>query len=625
MPEALKISDDNIKVNLMMYDTMKTQLDVTKAFKQSVSAHLSKVNSNLNIAGKAFAKNLNTKSLGDKLGDVFNKKLKSLANPFKGISAKIGSAFTGIKKSISKFSPLKSIKEKAKNVVSNFHPIESIKEKAKNVLKKPINTVKTLLGKNDEQLKKKFFRNWYNPKKVAKIFNNISGGGGKLGKNSKGGGGGGLGDASGIEDIFSGISSLLKTLNVSVSIIAASVAWFFSGGGAGIAIAIGITPLVVLLGIMFFMLFNKLDPIIDSITNKILPIIESIGNTLLNFVTNPAHFITQMTTGLVTGLIDAIDVIISKIKEKFGGTIKLAAEGLKMAASGMKEGLSSAFNSGKKYLGDAKEYIGGKINDFMNSKMTNKTETVVSDSKYMPILQSIKDYLYLNKLGLAIVKSLAGPAIDKVANKMSSFMKKAKEVASPALEKVANKMTSFMKKAHEQFETLGPSISSNISSGLNTAFNGMRSITRHVRNAFDSVGDVAAIFKNKIKNALEQKLQTNVASNTVPDVNNPFDEIIKSFEQMRKDTVQLLQSIEKSVISIEKNKIKIGENVTENKAEISDTKNANNLQSISVNSVFDVDSIVNKITETNNILNGILTNTSLNDSGEKISNAVWSI
>ena len=94
---------------------------------------------------------------------------------------------------------------------------------------------------------------------------------------------------------------------------------------------------------------------------------------------------------------------------------------------------------------------------------------------------------------------------------------------------------------------------------------------------------------------------------------------------MHADTIKILSSIKAAVISIEKNKIEIGNSLAQNNARASDGKKMNNLQNITMNYQVDINQVVEKMNETNNLLTGILTNTSMNKQGEQKASAVWSI
>ena len=151
---------------------------------------------------------------------------------------------------------------------------------------------------------------------------------------------------------------------------------------------------------------------------------------------------------------------------------------------------------------------------------------------------------------------------------------------------------------------------------IGSIFDGAGNIAKTI---FGGVTDVAAGIKNKLSNIF--------SSDTTEETkqSNPFNEFIKGFEQMRLDTIQLLSDIKTAVISIEKNKIEIGNSLAQNTAQASDGKKTNNLQNITMNYQVDINQVTEKIDRTNEILQGILTNTAITDKGEQKASAVWSI
>ena len=76
---------------------------------------------------------------------------------------------------------------------------------------------------------------------------------------------------------------------------------------------------------------------------------------------------------------------------------------------------------------------------------------------------------------------------------------------------------------------------------------------------------------------------------------------------------------------IEKSKISIGNTFATNTAEASDSKKMNNLQNITLNYQVDIKQVLDKMDSTNEILNDIVKNTSINEKGETKPNAVWRI
>ena len=144
----------NTKLLSKIADNTRLTMNDVAAMKETIPAKLDRTTNALSHLGTSLSKSFSLSSLGSKIGDTFNKGLKNLATPFKAIGSNISAAFSGLKTKI-----------------ANLNPIAAVKEKLRNITKKPVAAVKTLFGKNDEQLKRKFFSLWSNPKKVAKIWN----------------------------------------------------------------------------------------------------------------------------------------------------------------------------------------------------------------------------------------------------------------------------------------------------------------------------------------------------------------------------------------------------------------------------------------------------------------------
>jgi hypothetical protein len=151
---------------------------------------------------------------------------------------------------------------------------------------------------------------------------------------------------------------------------------------------------------------------------------------------------------------------------------------------------------------------------------------------------------------------------------------------------------------------------------IGSIFDGAGNIAKTI---FGGVADVATGIKNKLSNIFSSDSKAEAKES------NPFNEFIKGFEQMRLDTIALLTDIKLAVVSIEKNKIEIGNSFAQNNAQASDGKKTNNLQNITMNYQVDINQVTEKIDRTNEILQGILTNTSLNEKGVTKDNAVWSL
>jgi hypothetical protein len=150
------------------------------------------------------------------------------------------------------------------------------------------------------------------------------------------------------------------------------------------------------------------------------------------------------------------------------------------------------------------------------------------------------------------------------------------------------------------------------------------SLVNTAKDVFNGISTAAAGLKNKIKGFFGFEV-TEEDKKAAEGPKNPFEEFIKGFEQMRKDSLKLLTDIKAAVVSIEKNKIEIGKTLSQNTGEVSDGKKTNTLQNITMNYQVDIKDVTDKIDRTNELLKGILTNTSLNETGVTKDNAVWSL
>ena len=138
MDNAVAINT-NTKILSKIADNIHLTMDLVKDFKDSVSVKLDKNVSALANLGKSLSKSFSLNALGNKIGETFNKGFKNFTAPFKALGSNISAAFSGLKTKI-----------------ANLNPIAAVKEKLRNITKKPVAAVKTLFGKNDEQLKRKF-------------------------------------------------------------------------------------------------------------------------------------------------------------------------------------------------------------------------------------------------------------------------------------------------------------------------------------------------------------------------------------------------------------------------------------------------------------------------------------
>lgn len=572
MPINPQVTNDAlVKHTAIMINDNHKQYDLVASFKSQYNARSNEQIKAFNNVGKEISKNLQLQALGNKLGNIFNNGFKSLTAPFKHLSASIGNAFSGLKTTL--VAPFKGISNKfgsmfggLKDKLSELKP-SNIKNKIANVVKKPREAVKTLLGQNDEQLKARYYRTWWNPKKVAKIWAKEFA---KVNENKtikkKESGTADLGS------VFFNINKVLRGIAQGVSMISKAVAFFFLGPGAGIALAIGIAPLVALLGFIFYTIFEKISPLIDAIQNTVIPLIQSIGEKLNMFLQNPGQFIREAIEGSITGIVGGVVGGVSNI---FGGGRH------EQSGSTDMDVVFKYMGSITRLLRDTNTYIKTDLptafHDKFKENISVKTEegTVKLPMSSFPSIDNFKK-MFNEELG--ILANTFNSAIDKVITTITGYT-----------EKIENFHNRLFTDNNKEF------------------------ITAFVTTMKDSL----SLLYGKDERAVKQNVEVGNV--------NPFAEIISGFEKMNNESIKLLTDIKTSILNIEKNKIKIGNELASNTGTTSDAKKTNNLQNITLNYQVDIDSVIKKMDETNEKLDGILTNTSLTESNDRKIGSVWSI
>lgn len=639
MAESTQSVDENIKIQFHQLQSMNNQLAVVKEFKKSVSAEMKNVTHSIGVLGKSLSKSFSLKSLGSKISDTFNKGLKHLSTPFKSLGSKLSSAFSGLKAKI-----------------SNFKPIQAIKDKFSNITKKPINTVKTLLGKNDEQLKKKFFRLWSNPKKVAKIWNkeasktkNLSPAAAKKSSSISEVGGAILGV---VAKFFTMLNKLItKVLLKLVVAIHAAI-------GPYVLLIVGT---IILLALLFKDQIKELIPVFGKILSVVADVLESVkgplGELLVRIVSlvtniyeaignvlaaalNGVAAILNGLVGLVTHIVSTVDTVwnlLSDVLITLLTPIRDVVVALQPVFEGMvnllkrfiDNPIGTAVDVGKSIVGGMKSLVGGLFgsgtkDEEEGGSILDKIFSSIGDA-----LLEVKDFVVNGGL-----KEVLLNAFDVVSNTLSNLFDRVKDQLKSAFDyvmlkinnmKIFTTMKNYLDSIIPEFHT---SLFTKLDA-LGLAINSIQirtgsSLVNTAKDVFNGISTAAAGLKNKIKGFFGFEV-TEEDKRAAEGPKNPFEEFIKGFEQMRKDSIQLLGEIKNAVVSIEKNKIEIGKAFSTNSGEVSDGKKTNNLQNITMNYQVDINQVVEKIDKTNNILEGILTNTSIDDKGNEKVGAVWSI
>lgn len=639
MAESTQSVDENIKIQFHQLQSMNNQLAVVKEFKKSVSAEMKNVTHSIGSLGKSLSKSFSLKSLGSKISDTFNKGLKHLSTPFKSLGSKLSSAFSGLKAKI-----------------SNFKPIQAIKDKFSNITKKPINTVKTLLGKNDEQLKKKFFRLWSNPKKVAKIWN-------KEASNTKNMSKGAAKKSADISEVGGAllgvVAKFFTMLNKFITkVLLKLVAAFHAAIGPYVLLIVGT---IILLALLFKDQIKELIPVFGKILNVVADVLDSvkgplgellvrivslvtsiyeaIGNVLAAALNGVAAILTGLVS-LVTHIVSTVDTVwnlLSDVLITLLTPIRDVVVALQPVFEGMVNLLKrfidnpvgTAVDVGKSIVGGMKSLVGGLFgsdtkDEEEGGSILDKIFTSIGDA-----LLEVKEFVVGGGL-----KEVLLSAFDTVSTTLVGIFDSVKEQLRTAFDYVVEKINgmniftslrNFVEKVipdfhleiFKRFEKLTEDLQS-----INMTLTA--SIMSSASSMFTGLSIAASNIKNKVKGifGIEPSEEEKKAAERPK---NPFMEFIKGFEQMRTDSIKLLTEIKTAVLNIEKNKIEIGGLLSQNNGQTSDGKSANNIQNITLNYQVDINRILDKMDETNQRLDGILTNTSINESGEQKVGAVWSI
>lgn len=604
----------NTKLLSKIADNTRLTMNDVAAMKETIPAKLDRTASALSHLGSSLSKSFSLSSLGNKIGDTFNKGLKNLATPFKAIGSNISAAFSGLKTKI-----------------ANLNPITAVKEKLRNITKKPVAAVKTLFGRNDEQLKRKFFSLWSNPKKVAKIWNKEA----NVNKNMSTAGVKVKADISGIGGALLGVVSKFFAMadKFITKVLVKGVAALHSAIGPYVFLIIGA---IVLFTLLFKDEIKKIIPIFGRVLGIAADILDMIKgpigtllSNLINIFSNVYAVINTVISGVLGGIANTLAGIFTftqNVIETLNKTLNMISDvlitlltpirdvvlALQPVFEGMvnllrdfiKNPIGTAVDVGKGLVSGFKNLVGG----FFGSDTRDEAEgesilenlfTSVKDT-----LIEVKDYL-LGETFRENLKSTFNYLLDKIySSKIFKFM----EDAFVRIFQFYDEMLGIIRAVKE--------FVGDVVNKIGSIFNGAGNIAKTI---FGGVADVATGIKNKLSSIFSSDSKAEAKES------NPFNEFIKGFEQMRLDTIQLLSDIKAAVISIEKNKIEIGNSFAQNNAQASDGKKTNNLQNITMNYQVDINQVVERIDETNKLLNGILTNTSINENGEQKSSAVWSI
>lgn len=604
----------NTKLLSKIADNTRLTMNDVAAMKETIPDKLDKTSSALSHLGASLSKTFSLSSLGNKIGDTFNKGFKNFTAPFKALGSNISAAFSGLKTKI-----------------ANLNPIAAVKEKLRNITTKPVAAVKTLFGKNDEQLKRKFFSLWSNPKKVAKIWNKEA----NVNKNMSTAGVKAKADISGIGNALLGVVSKFFAMadKFITKLLVKGVAALHSAIGPYVFLIIGAIVLFTLLfkdeikkiipifsrvlgiaadildmikgpiGTMMTNLINIFSNLYTVINTVISGILGGIANTLAGIFTFTQNVIEtvnktfNMISDVLITLLTPIRDVVLALQPVFEGMVNLLRDFIKNP-------IGTAVEVGKSVVGGFKSLVGGLFGSDTRDEAEGESILENLFTSVKDTLIEVKDYL-LGDTFRENLKSTFNYFLDKLySSKIFKYM----EEAFVRIFQFYDEMLGIIRAVKD--------FVGDVVNKIGSIFDGAGNIAKTI---FGGVADVATGIKNKLSSIFSTD------SNAEAKESNPFNEFIKGFEQMRSDTIQLLSDIKAAVISIERNKIEIGNSFAQNTAQASDGKKTNNLQNITMNYQVDINKVTEKIDRTNEILKGILTNTSLTDKGKQKASAVWSI
>lgn len=614
MDNAVSINT-NTKILSKIADNIHLTMDLVKDFKDTVSEKMDKNVSTLSNLGKSLSKSFSLNALGNKIGETFNKGFKNFTAPFKALGSNISAAFSGLKTKI-----------------ANLNPIAAVKEKLRSITTKPVAAVKTLFGKNDEQLKRKFFSLWSNPKTVARIWNKET----NMNKNMSTAAVKKKSDIEGIGGALLGVVSKFFTMadKFITKALVKGVAALHSAIGPYVFLIIGA---IVLFTLLFKDEIKKIVPIFGRVLGIAADILDMIKGpigtmltNLINIFSNLYEVINTVISGVLGGIARTIAGVFTLTENLIGTvnktfdmvsdvliTLLTPIRDVVLALQPVFEGMvnllrdfinnpvGTAVEVGKSVVNGFKGLVGGLFGS--NTRDEAEGESILENlfTTVKDTLIEVKDYL-LGDTFRENLKSTFNFFLDKLySSKIFKFM----EEAFVRVFQFYDEMIGIIRAVKD--------FVGNVVDKIGDLFNGAGNIAKTI---FGGVADVTTGIKNKLSNIFSSDTTEEAAKQS-----NPFNEFIKGFEQMRLDTIQLLSDIKTAVISIEKNKIEIGNSLAPNTAQASDGKKTNTLQNITMNYQVDINQVTEKIDRTNEILQGILTNTAITDKGEQKASAVWSI
>lgn len=579
---------------------LKDSFARSNIFLEKIAQNTNEVSKNVMAALKAnskqFAKEDKDKETTSK-DNIFSRMSKAFTNPFKGIGNSLSSAISNLKSTFSSINPFKfigNITEKFSKTKENF---------------------KKVIGKDAESLKNKFYENWYNPAKVAAIqwwvSNNLWKKENKrlvkkAEKEERKRNGGGLifkgptnyelegryyriwNKPAKVAKIWANefnkstknnklpqkmkgpeatMGQLIASVSKDISKISNAVTFFLTGPGLGIALAIGLTPPILMLSAAIvgavWLICNTIEKLIGPIITPIKSILTSM-NSLVTRVTSIADNILKIFDSPISTIASGVKSVVGKVKDKLTDN--------------------------------------GKVNEKLG----------INDMFYRAYQEWTTNYLTPIKSDVSNIAHKKQATI----NFIPLFNLFNKGFAAPLFQRYQK----FDEKAFKFFE------SKEEESFVNKL---AMAKERNTAKAYELLGKTGAAIKDGFKSVYTD-LKSIFSSNNQPSTaiipENSFQELTRSFNDMKTDTIKILGEIKTAVIEISKNRIQIGNELTQaavGTGAPSDTK----LQPLNVvvNQNNNNEKIVEILNHMKTSVDSIVTNTSIDNLTQKPvqNNSTW--
>lgn len=338
---------ENVLLQKAQVDISMNQLSELQSFKNQTAQNFKTFS---NSVGKGFG--FSIKNFQNNLNNIFSNIGKNFTTPFKNISTSLSNVFGSFRNTLNKLNPIALIKNNVGEKVT------AAKQK-----------LAVVMGKDLESLQKTYYKKWANPKTVAEIQWGVYRALDKKAwkkeqKNNQ---------ATNIpfistmsyENLYyknwakpqktaniwakefkrtlypnakknaiatATTGQVLATLEKSITKIAKSVTWFFSGGGFGIGLAVGLTPPVLLIcgaiAGLGFLLLDFLKPVRDNLLETSEWFKNTLGESILH-MTQSIESVVNSVSVFLTKFMD----LGTKLLSIFDSPISSVAKGVKSVVS----------------------------------------------------------------------------------------------------------------------------------------------------------------------------------------------------------------------------------------------------------------------------------------------------